>query len=246
MPGTVATEIRDAVAIVTFDNPGRLNATDPAIAEGLAAAAADLKQRGDLGALILRGAGTRAFCAGVDLKCAEQSGDPSTIFSAVDKHLRAFTRDMQEMPFPTIAMLHGSCYGGGLQLAVTTDFRFVDTATKVGIPAVKSRLFYPVPAMERLQKLIGPSRLRRLFLEGLPLDAATLFAWGLFDQVEAPDELAARTWDFAMRLAAQPRDVVRVYMDMFRALDCDDAAEATRLRADAFATLSWSKRPVSP
>lgn len=243
MTGTVTLEVRDAVALVTFANEGRLNAIDPPLAEGLAAAVSEARQRGDIGALVLRGAGTRAFCAGVDLKFAEQSGNPAGAFAEVDRHTEAFSRDMAAMPFPTIAMLHGSCYGGGLQLAVMADFRFADAATKVGIPAVKSRLFYPVSALARLRTIIGPSRLRRMFLEGAPLGADTLLDWGLFDQIEETEALERSTLDFAARLAAQPRDVVRIYLDMFRALDRGDATEAARLRQEGMASLSWSKRP---
>lgn len=242
MTGTVTMEVRDAVALVTFANEGRLNAIDPPLAEGLAAAASEAKQRGDIGALVLRGAGTRAFCAGVDLKFAEQSGDPAGAFAEVDRHTEAFSRDMVAMPFPTIAMLHGSCYGGGLHLAAMADFRFADRAAKIGIPAVKSRLFYPISALERLRTLIGPSRLRRLFLEGAPFGADTLLHWGLFDQVEETETLERATLDFAARLAAQPRDVVQAYLEIFRALDRGDAAEASRLRREGIALLSWSKR----
>ncbi len=239
MVGTVAMEVREAVAIVTFENEGRLNAIDASLAEGLARAVAEAKRRSDIGALVLRGAGVRAFCAGVDLKFAEQSGDPAAAFAEVDRHTDAFSRDMAQMPFPTIAMLHGSCYGGGLHLAVAADFRFADTATKIGIPAVKSRLFYPISALERLQRLIGPNHLRRLFLEGAPLVADTLFAWGIVDQLAPPEALESTTLDFAARLAAQPREVVRCYMEIFRALDRGDAEAAGQLRLAAAEALSW-------
>jgi enoyl-CoA hydratase/carnithine racemase len=243
MTGTVTMEVRDAVALVTFANDGRLNAMDPPMTEGLAAAVKEARERDDVGALVLRGAGTRAFSAGVDLKFAQESGDPASAFAAVDRHMATFTHDMATMPFPTIAMMHGNCYGGGLHIAVMADFRFADTAAKVGIPAVKSRLFYPVAALERLRLILGPSRLRRLFLEGSPVGAATLQEWGLFDEVDETDALEGKTLEFAARLAAQPRDVVGVYMETFRALDRGDVAEASRLRKDGSAALSWGKKP---
>jgi enoyl-CoA hydratase/carnithine racemase len=136
--GQVTTEIRGTVAIVSFDNAARRNAIDMGVADGLAQAAAALKRRDDIGALVLRGAGDQAFSAGVDLKFVEEFGDRAAGFAALEEKTEAFFRDMIEMPFPTIAMLHAHCHGGGVQLAASTDFRFGDTALKLGIPAVKN------------------------------------------------------------------------------------------------------------
>src|SRR3979409_1546697 len=96
------------------------------VAEGPAAAAAGLKGRKDIGALVLRGAGRRAFCSGVDLKFVQEIPDRAAGCGSVQEKTEAFFRDMTEMPFPTIAMLFGHCHGGGVQLAASADFRFGD------------------------------------------------------------------------------------------------------------------------
>ena len=180
--GSVATEIRDGVAIVTFDNAARRNAIDMGVAGGLAAAAAELKHRDDVGAVILRGAGDQAFSAGVDLKFVEEFGDRAAGFAALEEKTEAFCRDMEAMPFPTIAMMHAHCHGGGVQLAAVTDFRFGDSALKLGIPAVKNGLYYPVSAIERLILILGETRAKRLFYEGEHVDADTLRAWGFLER----------------------------------------------------------------
>jgi len=233
MPGSVALEIRQSVAIVTLKNAGRLNAMDDALAAGLAAAVASAKARDDLGALILRGAGDEAFCAGVDLKYAKESGNRAAAFAAVGKQVAAFSRDMASMPFPTIAMLQGVCYGGGVHLASSADFRFAGSSLKLAIPAVKNRLFYPIPALERLSYLIGPSRMRRLLLEGAPMPPETLRDWGLLDEVLTPDAVEDATFAFATSLAAQPRDIIRPYMDILRAVERGDREAAQALRQAA-------------
>ncbi|HUB96393.1 MAG TPA: enoyl-CoA hydratase/isomerase family protein [Stellaceae bacterium] len=233
MAGNVTLDYRGAIALVTIENKGRLNAMDDAVAAGLAASVDAVKRRGDVGALVIRGAGRDAFCAGVDLKFVAEHADRAQGFAKVGRHLESFHADMEELPFPSIAMIHGVCYGGGLHLAVTCDFRFAATSLRMVVPAVKNRLFYPIPALERLYRLIGSARTRRLVLEGALLPPERLLGWGLVDELAAPDALEDVTFAFAERLAAQPREIVPTYMKMLRALDTGDVAAAQRLRDGA-------------
>jgi enoyl-CoA hydratase/carnithine racemase len=231
--GNVATEIRGAVAIVTFDNAARMNANDAGVAEGLAAAAAALKGRKDIGALVLRGAGDKSFSAGVDLKFVEGFTKRAEGFAIVEKGVESFWNDMAAMPFPTIAMLHANCYGGGVQLALSTDFRFGDGALKLCVPAVKNRLYYPVSALERMYTIIGETRTRRMMLAGEVLNAQTLLEWGFLDQVCPTGDLERETLAFAAKLAEQPHETVAVYQEIFRALGARDGEKARELRKQA-------------
>jgi enoyl-CoA hydratase/carnithine racemase len=231
--GSVATEIRGFIAVVSFDNAARMNAIDAGVAEGLAAAAAELKARKDVGVLVLRGAGEKSFCSGIDLKFVEQFAERAAGFAALEEKIESFSRDMTEMPFPTIAMLHGHCHGGGVHLAATADFRFGDDSLKLSVPAVRNRLFYPISALERLILILGETRTKRLMYEGEHLDAGTLLAWGFLDRVCPGAELEKETLAHAAKLAAQPRDVVAVHQEIFRALRRGDAGKARELRAQA-------------
>ena len=231
--GSVATEIRGAVAVVTFDNAARMNAIDSGVAEGLAAAAAELKDRKDIGALVLRGAGDKSFSAGVDLKFVEGFAKRAEGFAIVEKGVESFWSSMQAMPFPTIAMLHANCYGGGVQLAVSTDFRFGEPALKLSVPAVKNKLYYPMTALERLFAIVGETRTRRMMLAGETIAAGTLRDWGFLDEVYPAAELERETLAFAAKLAAQPREVVAVYQEIFRALRAGDGKKARDLRRKA-------------
>ena len=231
--GSVATEIRGSVAVVTFENAARMNAIDAGVAEGLAAAAAALKARNDIGALVLRGAGEKSFCSGIDLRFVEQFADRAAGFAVLDEKIEAFCRDMAAMPFPTIAMLHGNCHGGGVHLAATADFRFGDTALKLSVPAVKNRLFYPISALERLVLIVGETCTKRLLYEGETLDADTLLGWGFLDRVCPGAELERSTLDYAAKLAGQSREVIAVYQEIFRTLRRGDVGGARELRAQA-------------
>jgi len=231
--GSVATDILGAVAVVTFDNAARMNAIDSGVAEGLAAAAAELKGRKDIGALVLRGAGDKSFSAGVDLKFVEGFAKRAEGFAIVEKGVESFWNSMQAMPFPTIAMLHANCYGGGVQLAVSTDFRFGEPALKLSVPAVKNKLYYPMTALERLFAIVGETRTRRMMLAGETIAAGTLRDWGFLDEVYPAAELERETLAFAAKLAAQPREVVAVYQEIFRALRAGDGKKARDLRRKA-------------
>jgi enoyl-CoA hydratase/carnithine racemase len=231
--GSVTTEIRGAVAIVTFDNAARMNAIDSGVAEGLATAAAHLRGRKDVGALVLRGAGRKSFCSGVDLKFVEEFADRAAGFASLEGNTESFFRDMTEMPFPTIAMLFGHCHGGGVQLAASADFRLGDAPLKLSVPAVKNRLFYPVSALERLVLILGETRAKRLMYEGEMLNSKTLLAWGFLDRVIVSARLEKEVLAYAARLAAQPREVVAVYQGIFHALRAGDGDRARELRLRA-------------
>ncbi|HUK61153.1 MAG TPA: enoyl-CoA hydratase/isomerase family protein [Stellaceae bacterium] len=231
--GKVTLDYRGEVAVMTIENNGRLNAMDDQVAAGLASCSAEAAAREGVGALVLRGAGTEAFCSGVDLKFAAEFGDRGKAFAKVGAGVDAFLATLAELPFPSIALLHGVCYGGGVHLAVSCDFRFAASSLRFAIPALKNKLLYPIPALERLMHLVGPARTRRLVLEGAALPPETLTAWGIIDELRPAEAIDEACFAFAARLAAQPRAVVPHYMKMLRALDRDDAAEARGLRDEA-------------
>src|SRR5258708_16099092 len=151
-----------------------MNAIDAGVAEGLAAAAAQLKGRRDVGALVLRGAGEKSFCSGIDLKFIEQFPERAAGFAALEEKIDSFGRDMTGMPFPTIAMLYGHCHGGGVHLAATADFRFGDAALRLAVPAIKNGLYYPISALERLFLILGETRTTPLMYEAKTFDPPTL------------------------------------------------------------------------
>ncbi len=116
---------------------------------------------------------------------------------------------------------------------MSTDFRFGDSALKLCVPTVKNKLYYPVSALERLFTIVGESRARRMMLAGETLDAATLREWGFLDQLCPAADLERETLAFAAKLAEQPREVVAVYQEIFRALRAGDGKKARDLRRKA-------------
>jgi enoyl-CoA hydratase/carnithine racemase len=98
---------------------------------------------------------------------------------------------------------------------------------------VKNRLYYPVSALERLVAILGETRAKRLMYEGGVLTAKTLLGWGFLDRACPGAKLEKETLAHAAKLAAQPREVVMVYQEIFRALRSGDTGRARELRLQA-------------
>lgn len=233
MSGSVDLQCQGRVAVITLRNEARLNAIDLELARGLVKAVRDLALRDDVGAVVLRGVGQRAFCAGLDTRYAAATGDKAHAITAVSAVLDDFSAGLKALDLPSVSMLHGICYGGGLVLALDTDFRFADDQLACAVPALKNGLYYPIPSLLRLRELCGPSRMARLLLEGEALDAPTLLRWGLVDEVRTADALEQATLAFAARLASFPLDAVRTYRAIFAAINSGDTARAAELREAA-------------
>lgn len=179
------------VAIVTLNRPQALNALSGALRRALAAAFLDLEADETVRAIVLTGAGTRAFTAGLDLKeLGEQGLGAANAAGPNDNPVKA----IEQTGKPVIGAINGVAITGGFEVALACDVliasenaRFADTHGRVGI----------MPGWglsQKLSRLIGPYRARELSLSGNFLDAATAERWGLVNRVvPAADLMAAAT-----------------------------------------------------
>jgi enoyl-CoA hydratase/carnithine racemase len=199
-------ECTDEVATVTLDRPDKLNALTFEAYADLRDLLAQLPQRGDVRALVLRGAG-RAFCSG---------GDVSEIIGATlrmgQDELLAFTqmtgeviRGMRECPIPIVAALQGMAAGAGAVIALAADFRVATPAarfaflfTKVGLSGGDMGAAYLLP------RLVGLGRATQLLMLGDTIDAAHAERIGLISELVGADELDQAVGRLAGRLAGGP------------------------------------------
>jgi enoyl-CoA hydratase/carnithine racemase len=188
MSDEVVTTARDArgVATVTIDRPAKLNAMSGEVVRGLIAATDALRGDDGLRAVVLRGAGTRAFVGGADIHdlAALNAGSAEAFITGIHRACDGFRR----LPVPVIARIQGHALGAGLELAAACDLRVASSDSWFGMPEVRIGIPSVVEAA-LLPQLIGWGRTRRLLLTGDPVDAATAFAWGLIEEVVAPDAL---------------------------------------------------------
>jgi enoyl-CoA hydratase len=173
----VRLEVDGPCAYITLNRPEVLNAFDLALVQGLEAAVDAAAAAPDVRVVVVRGAG-RAFSAGLDLDMLARERLPPDFYEG---HERAF-RQPETMDKVTVAVLHGHCLGGGLQLAIACDIRISSSDCRLGLPAVLEGIF-PGLATFRLPRLIGLGPARRLILSGEVIGPEEALRVGLVDHV---------------------------------------------------------------
>jgi 2-(1,2-epoxy-1,2-dihydrophenyl)acetyl-CoA isomerase len=198
----IASEVHDGITVVRLERPEQRNALVPEMAEALVG---HLRQAGASGrAVVLTGAGA-AFCSGADLKWLAATHDPAQgVAELVAVHHLAIVT-LLEMPVPTIAAINGAVAGGGLGLALASDYRIA--APRASFPAAYFRLGLTPDGGSSafLERLIGGSRALELLLTNRRLSARDSLDWGLVNEVvDSDDVLLERALAFARELAPVP------------------------------------------
>ncbi len=214
------------VATVTIDRPARLNAMSRGVVQGLIAAATALRTDRTLRAVVLRGAGTRAFVGGADIH--DLAGlDAATAEDFITQVHRACD-GFRRLPVPVIARIQGHALGAGLELAAACDLRVASTDSWFGMPEVRIGVPSVVEAA-LLPHLIGWGRTRKLLLTGEPIDAATAMGWGLIEELAAPDALDVAVERLLKPILASGREALRLQKELMLAwenLPVRDAVQA--------------------
>jgi enoyl-CoA hydratase len=219
MAGTVKFKIDGAVATITLDNPEKRNSIDLPMAAALASAARAVHGDAGLGAVILRGAGERAFCAGADFDAL--TGDGTAIenaFAAMEGAFGEAMAALQTIEIPIIAMVNGACFGGGVQLALAADIRIAGADARFGVPAASLGIVYSLDAIAEMIRAAGPGAVTQFLLGAEPLDAAGALSLRFVDRVVAKAELQETVTTLARRIAGHPRAAVRAYKAVIRGL----------------------------
>jgi len=191
------------IATVTLNRPHKHNAITVAMWEALPRVLAPLAQDAGVHTVVLRGAGEEAFASGADISEFERvRGDATSarIYSAL---VAATERALADFPKPTLAMIHGFCVGGGLEVALACDLRWTSRTGRFGITAARLGIVYGLGATRRLAAAVGPSRARDLLFSGRLVGAEEAYAMGLVNRVCAPDEVERDVYAYARALAQQ-------------------------------------------
>jgi enoyl-CoA hydratase/carnithine racemase len=216
------------VARIELDN-GPLNLVTGEMMERLDAVLTEIAADPQTRAVVVTGAGTRAFCAGSDVK--EFEGLAGRAVQGKSLYEKYVYRKLAELPVPTIAALVGDALGGGLELALCCDLRIASPRARFGMPEVRLGVIPGSGGTQRLPAVIGPARAKEMILVGELIDAARAEQIGLVNAV-ADDALAAAT-DMAERIAQRGPVAVREAKRLIsRAGDLDmDAGLAAELDA---------------
>jgi enoyl-CoA hydratase/carnithine racemase len=174
------------IAYLTLDNRAKLNTLDSALMRAFVETVDGLAAREDLRALVLTGAGDKAFIGGASIPemAALDRASAKDFITLVHRSCDCLRR----LPVPVIARIDGYALGAGLEIAVSCDLRVATRRAKFGMPEVKVGLPSVVEAA-LIPRLIGYGRARELLMLGETIDSQTALRWGLVERVVAPELL---------------------------------------------------------
>ena len=217
-PG-IAAERDGAIATVTLANPAKLNAITVAMWQALARIMNELSARDELRCVVIRGAGRKAFASGADIGEFARARDNveqgrryhrGIVFGAL--------RAVDECRHPTVAMIHGACIGGGLEIACVCDLRISGTSGRFGVPINRLGFSIAYDELAALLPLVGRAAALEILVEGRVWSAREACEKGLVNRVVPDARLAAEVAAATQRIAEAAPLVNRAHKKMIRRL----------------------------
>jgi enoyl-CoA hydratase len=232
---SVRLEVEGGVGTIRLDRPPA-NAIDRDLSEGIMAAARQAADRDDVRALVVWG-GERIFAAGADIKVMVDL-DSETVRPVVSS-LGDALEELESVPMITISAINGYALGGGLELALATDFRFAAEDARLGQPEIKIGVFPGAGGTQRLPRLVGAALARDLVYSGRQIDAEEALDSGLVDRVLAPEEVYPAALERARTYADGPVEAFAAAKASLRAAETDPR-HGLAIERDAFCALFGS------
>jgi len=195
--------IEDGLAIVTLNNPP-LNLVTVEMTRRLDELLAELAADGSVRALLLHGAGEKAFCAGSDVGEFDRYMDPRASVKEKMYAENIMYNRLAGFPWPTVACVNGVAYGGGLELAACCDLIVAADSARFALPEVRLGVFPGSGGTVRVTRRIGPARSKQMIFLGDPIDARTAQEWGLINFVTSADGALSEATEIGRRLAKGP------------------------------------------
>jgi enoyl-CoA hydratase len=196
-------EKEQGVAVLTLNRPTTLNSWNQKMRDELRELILALVADDGLRVLIITGEG-RAFSAGEDVRGMQGLSEIGTKgFRRVARDIHNVFDEIEAIEVPVIAAINGVAAGGGLELALSCDFRFAAEGAKLGFPENNVGLIPGSGGCSRLVKVVGLSKAKRLVMSGEMILAPRALQIGLVDEVFAADELMPKAMEFAKQLATK-------------------------------------------
>ena len=187
---------------MVFDSPARRNAISGDMWRAIPRAMAEFDADAVIRCIVLRGEGTVAFAAGADISEFEKRRASEGNVREYDGLVDAAQHAIEDSNKPVIALVHGFCIGGGLEMALACDLRYADTSSQFAIPAARLGLGYGVHGTSRLVATVGHAAAREIMYSGRRYTAAEALAMGLVNRVVPDAGLDEYVRKMALDLAA--------------------------------------------
>ena len=217
----------DYITMVTINRPEKRNAMTYDLLHSLKDTLEGLVEDPLTRVVVLRGAGERAFSAGMDLNSVLTGITERTQSPIHDDPIPTTMHAVEAHPNPVIAMINGDAFAGGCELALHCDFRIMADTARMGMPLAKRGLMIPFPLILKLVRMVGQAATSEILLRGAHLDAERSKELGLVHRVVRGVDLEAETMALAAELAANAPLSVRGFKEAI--------AKASLLDADRYA-----------
>ena len=194
----------EKVAQIELSRPQQMNSISIELIDELDTAIDLLEDDDEVRAVLLRGAGSKAFSAGADfMSIAGGGADP---FGAVElsKHGQSTFGRLEEIEMPVVAAIDGYCLGGGMELATCADIRVATTRSEFGQPEFDLGLLPGWGGTQRLQRIVGMGRAKEIIFTADHFEAAEMADYGFVNEVYEPDEFEAAALEYTEKLAQGP------------------------------------------
>lgn len=195
----VLIDVSDGVAVVTLNRAHRMNAVSRALGTGLFEALEELEVDPAARAIVIIGAGDRAFCAGADLK--ERATMPEPEVRKFLQLLGGMLERLEQMGTPVIAAINGFALGGGLELALACDIRLASRTASMGLTEVRLAIIPGGGGTQRLPRAVGLARAKEMVLTGRRVGAEEAERIGLTIETCEPDALLGRAIEIGKEIA---------------------------------------------
>jgi len=229
----ISTEQHGAVAVVTIDHPP-VNALSAPLLEELESEVERLDADDAVRAIVLKGAGERAFVAGADISEFPTLRESAQDESGSARGIQKLGARMDAGRTPFVAAIHGFCLGGGLELAMCCDIRVAAEDAQLGQPEIKLGLIPGGGGTQRLPRFVGLGRALLLNLTGDFIDGRTAYEWRLVERVVPKEELLAAALGIARTIAERSPVAIGVLRELARTCRDLPLEEGLRREADGF------------
>ncbi len=224
MTDTIVYSQKGHVGHLLLNNPERHNSLGQAELEAIQSTLAQVSEDKQVRVLVVTGAGDKTFCAGAslgELNSGQISGDT----------FQATTDQLAALEIPTICSINGNVFGGGVELALSCDFRIGIEGTRLRVPAAAIGLCYPISGIQRFVERLGVNLAKRILVASETFSAEDMLDIGFLDHLVMPVQLSEKTDELAAHIAGLAPMSVRVMKHILAqaAAGSIDMAEAQSL-----------------
>jgi len=225
-------EKENKIAVVTINRPDKLNALNKKTLEEIKEAFNQIKNDDEIFAVILTGAGEKAFVAGADIselnKLDEQSGKIFAEFG------QSVFNQIENFEKPVIAAVNGFALGGGCEIALSCHLRFASENAKFGQPEVNLGVIPGYGGTQRLARLINTGRALEYILSGDMIDANEAFRIGLVNKIFSKEELILKTKEFCAKIISKGQIAIKYSLKSVNAVNQKSLEEGLKFEAEYF------------